>query len=86
MSVHRIYEDVGTRQIDWSFHAVEQMYRSGMSRNQVYEMILRGTVHKVENDEKSQGQYSKYTIGWRGCIAVVKDCVPAFIITVGRRR
>ena len=86
MSLNRIHDDIKTRQIDWSFHAIQQMRRHGMSREQVYDTILRGTVRKVEDDEKSQGLYVKYTIDWRGRIAVVKNCEPAFIITVGRRR
>jgi len=84
MSLNRIFDDVKTEQIRWSFHAIEQAYQHGMSIEQVYQAILRGTVRKREADEYSDGKYTKYTIVYRRRLAVVKDSTPAFIITVGR--
>jgi hypothetical protein len=85
MSLNRIYEEVKAEQVDWSRHAVEKMFQSGLSSDQVFETILRGTVRKKESDEESGGRYNKYTITWKGRLVVVKDSQPARIITVGRQ-
>lgn len=84
MPLNRIINDVKTERVRWSFHAVEQAYRHGISIEQVYQTILRGTVRKREPDEYSDGKYTKYTIAYRRRVVVVKDSHPAFIITVGR--
>ncbi len=47
--------------------------------------ILTGTVNKHEKDERSQGQFTKYTMSKGDIVVVVKDCQPGFIIAANRR-
>jgi len=61
------------------------MYESGISIDQVLDVILNGTVRKKESDERSGGKFTKYTFHKRHITVTVKDCRPAFIITANRR-
>ncbi len=39
---------------------------------------------KKEKDERSEGKFNKYTISKGNIVVVVKDSLPAFIITANR--
>lgn len=86
MSLDTIYRDVRTERIDWGPHVVQRMWEEGFSVDHVYDTILTGTVRKREGDERSAGRFTKYTMVKRQTVVVVKDCHPAFIITVRRRK
>ncbi len=86
MSLDAIHQDVRTERIDWGPHVVQRLWDQGLSVDQVYDTILTGTVRKREVDERSAGRFTKYTIVKRQTVVVVKDCHPAFIITVRRRK
>jgi hypothetical protein len=61
------------------------MWENGISVDQVLDVVLTGTVHKREKDERSRGKFTKYTISKGNIVVVVKDCRPGFIITANRR-
>jgi hypothetical protein len=84
MSIEQIRDDVLSEAITFGPHLVERMSESGISLDQVLDVILTGTVRKKEPDERSRGKFTKYTI-YKGRITVtVKDCRPAFIVTANR--
>lgn len=85
MTLEDIYDDIRNGEITFGPHLVQRMWEDGISIDQVLDVILNGTVNKRKKDERSQGQFMKFTISKRGIMVVVKDCKPSFIITAKRR-
>lgn len=85
MSIEQIRNDVRAELITFGPHLVERMFQNGISIDQVFDVILNGSVRKKEPDEHSDGRFTKYTIRQSNITVTVKDCRPAFIITANRR-
>ena len=86
MSIETIYNDILNEQITFGPHLIQRMWENGISIAQVLDTIITGTINKSEKDELSHGKFKKYTISKSNLVVVVKDCIPAFIITANRRR
>ena len=86
MPIEQIYADINAEKITFGPHLIQRMYENGISIEQVLEVILTGTIRKKEPDEITGGKFTKYTI-YKGKITVtVKDCRPAFIISISQTR
>ena len=85
MSLDGIRDDVNEGKITFGPHLVQRMTEKGISIEQVLDVILTGNVRKKESDDRSRGKFRKFTISKGEIVVVVKDCVPGFIITTGRR-
>lgn len=85
MSIERIYEDILSECITFGPHLIQRMWENGLSIEQVLDAILTGIINKKEKDKRSNGKFTKFTISKGDIVVVVKDCKPAFIITVNRR-
>ena len=85
MSIETICEDINSERITFGSHLIQRMWENGISIDQVLDTILTGTVNKKEKNERSHGKFTKFTISRGNILVVVKDCRPAFIITVNRR-
>ncbi len=59
MSIEEIRSDVRSERITFGPHSIERLYESGISIDQVLDVILNGTVRKMESDERSGGKYNK---------------------------
>lgn len=86
MSIESIYNDIKNEQITFGPHLIQRMWENGISIAQVLDTILTGTINKKEKDELSHGKFKKFTISKEQIVVVVKDCIPAFVITANRRR
>ena len=85
MSIQSIYDDINFERITFGPHFIQRLWENGLSIEQILDVVLTGTVRKKERDEYSGGKFSKYTIVKGNTGVVIKDCRPAFIITVYRR-
>lgn len=85
MSIETIYEDINSERITFGPHLIQRMWENGISIAQVLDTILTGTVTKKEKDERSHGKFNKFTISKGDMVVIVKDSIPAFIITTNRR-
>ncbi|MEQ8171255.1 MAG: DUF4258 domain-containing protein [Candidatus Eremiobacterota bacterium] len=85
MSINTIYNDINSEEITFGPHFIQRMWENGISIDQVLDTIMTGIVNKKEKDERSEGKFSKYAISKGNIVVVVKDSLPAFIITANRR-
>jgi len=77
------------REVKRNHHLMSNKVRHRISKgtitvNQVRQSILKGNKRKVEQDERTDGKYVKYTLHWRDWYVVVKKTDRPFKIAVGR--
>ncbi len=64
----------------------DKMFMGEMSKDEIQNIFLKGTVRKKEPDEETGGSFTKFTLVWRDWYLVVKNTNPCFIITAGRNK
>lgn len=71
--------------IEISEHAYNELFKRNISVDEVMETLVKGDVHKKEDDEETKGELTKYSLTWRNLYLTVKNRKPPFIITVRRK-
>ncbi len=85
MSLERIKKQLEKENIAFGPHLVERMLQFHIDLDQILSVIMYGKVNKKEPDERSGGQFTKYTLTKGSIGVVVKDSEVPFVITTFRR-